>query len=60
LRLNKKIQLFDYELLKDDAGKRLVQFSRFAGYAGMVDGLHALGLRLLAKGYGNPFLVSMI
>jgi alpha-aminoadipic semialdehyde synthase len=40
--LDKKITLLDYELLKDGSG-RLVQFSKFAGYAGMIDGLHALG-----------------
>jgi alpha-aminoadipic semialdehyde synthase len=36
--MEKKIRLLDYELLTDDKGTRLVQFSRFAGYAGMVDG----------------------
>jgi alpha-aminoadipic semialdehyde synthase len=54
--MDKKIRLLDYELLTEANGKRLVQFSRFAGYAGMVDGLHSLGHRLLARGYGNPFL----
>jgi alpha-aminoadipic semialdehyde synthase len=54
--MDKKIRLLDYELLTNDEGARLVQFSRFAGYAGMIDGLHSLGLRLLALGYGNPFL----
>jgi alpha-aminoadipic semialdehyde synthase len=52
----RNIRLLDYELLTNDEGARLVQFSRFAGYAGMIDGLHSLGLRLLAIGYGNPFL----
>jgi alpha-aminoadipic semialdehyde synthase len=51
-----KIRLFDYELLTEN-DTRIVQFSKFAGYAGMVDGLHSLGHRLLAMGYGNPFLV---
>ncbi|KAJ3270540.1 hypothetical protein HDV01_007743 [Terramyces sp. JEL0728] len=54
--MDKKIRLLDYELLTDEHGKRLVQFSKFAGYAGMIDGLHSLGLRLLALGLGNPFL----
>jgi alpha-aminoadipic semialdehyde synthase len=53
--LDKKIRLIDYELLKDEKSKRLVQFSSFAGYAGMMDGLHALARRLLALGYGTPF-----
>jgi alpha-aminoadipic semialdehyde synthase len=54
--LDSKIRLLDYELLVNDHGTRLVQFSRFAGYGGMIDGLHALGRRLLALGHGNPFL----
>ncbi|KAJ3235224.1 hypothetical protein HDU78_005295 [Chytriomyces hyalinus] len=54
--MDKKIRLVDYELMKDDTGKRLVQFSRFAGYAGMMDGLNGLGHKLLAQGYGSPFM----
>ena len=63
--LDKKITLLDYELLKDTHSKRLVQFSRFAGYAGMIDGLHSLGkffqlvtlgIRLLGLGLASPFL----
>lgn len=33
--MDKKIRLLDYELLTDEHGKRLVQFSKFAGYAGI-------------------------
>ena len=40
----------------DDSGKRLVLFGRHAGFAGMIDGLHGLGLRLLARGYNSPFM----
>ncbi|KAJ3128077.1 hypothetical protein HK100_009383, partial [Physocladia obscura] len=54
--MDKKIRLIDYELMKDENGKRLVQFSRFAGYAGFLDGLNGLGHKLLALGYGSPFL----
>ena len=54
--LDRKIRLIDYELMTNEHGRRLVQFSKFAGYAGMIDGLHALGHRLLALGYGSPFL----
>lgn len=54
--LDKNVHLIDYELLTDDSGRRLVQFSKFAGYAGIVDGLHVLGHRLLALGFGSPFL----
>ncbi|RKO99111.1 hypothetical protein CXG81DRAFT_30296 [Caulochytrium protostelioides] len=55
--LDKQVRLVDYELMTDaESGKRLVQFSGFAGSAGFVDGLHALGQRLLALGYATPFL----
>jgi alpha-aminoadipic semialdehyde synthase len=58
--LNNKIRLVDYELLTDENRRRLVLFSKFAGYAGLIDGMHGLGHRLLAKGFGNPFLVSFL
>ncbi|KAJ3328333.1 hypothetical protein HDU76_010155, partial [Blyttiomyces sp. JEL0837] len=54
--LDKRIRLIDYELMKDDNARRLVLFSRFAGYAGFMDGANGLGHRLLALGYGGPFL----
>ncbi|TPX69014.1 hypothetical protein SpCBS45565_g02736 [Spizellomyces sp. 'palustris'] len=54
--MDKRIRLIDYELMTNEHKRRLVQFSRFAGYAGMIDGMHGLGHRLLALGYGNPFL----
>ncbi|KAJ3014576.1 hypothetical protein HKX48_005081 [Thoreauomyces humboldtii] len=54
--LDKRIRLIDYELMTNEHSRRLVQFSRFAGYAGMIDSMHGLGHRLLALGYGNPFL----
>ncbi|KCV71331.1 hypothetical protein H696_02276 [Fonticula alba] len=58
--LDKKIRLMDYELLTDENNKRLVRFGTFAGYGGMIDFLHGFGKRLLALGYGSPFLnVSM-
>ncbi|KAJ1542110.1 hypothetical protein HK096_009644, partial [Nowakowskiella sp. JEL0078] len=56
--LDKNIRLIDYELMVDDNNKRLVLFSRFAGYAGMIDGFHGLGQRLLALGYGTPIGMS--
>lgn len=55
----KKISLIDYELLTDAEGRRLVAFGAFAGFAGMINCLHGLGDRLLAKGFRTPFLVSM-
>jgi alpha-aminoadipic semialdehyde synthase len=57
--LDKNICLFDYECItkdgRDDA-PRLVAFGKYAGRAGMIDGLQGLGLRLLAEGYSTPFL----
>lgn len=47
--------LFDYERIVDDTGRRLVFFGRFAGIAGAVETLLALGRRLAARGAGNPF-----
>ncbi|KAJ1723018.1 hypothetical protein LPJ53_002636 [Coemansia erecta] len=55
--LDKNIRLIDYELMTDEASKRrLVLFGKHAGYAGMIDGLHGLGQRLLALGYNSPFI----
>ncbi|PRP85437.1 aminoadipic semialdehyde synthase, partial [Planoprotostelium fungivorum] len=54
--LQKNIRLLDYEVITDDTGSRLVRFGKFAGYAGTVDTLHALGDRLLALGHSTPFL----
>lgn len=47
--------LIDYERVVDDAGRRLIFFSWFAGAAGMVDTLHVLGRRLDWLGLENPF-----
>jgi hypothetical protein len=50
-----KCTLLDYELIKDDQGKRLVFFGRFAGLAGMIDTLWTLGQRLEVLGIDTPF-----
>lgn len=55
--LDAKGSLLDYELLTDDAGQRQVAFGRFAGYAGMINCLHGVGLQLLRKGYRTPLVV---
>lgn len=47
--------LVDYEKIVDDRGRRLVFFGRFAGYAGMLDTLWALGRRLDGEGIDSPF-----
>ncbi|KAG0000524.1 hypothetical protein BGZ79_005829, partial [Entomortierella chlamydospora] len=54
--LDKKIRLIDYELMTDEQKHRLVLFGRHAGYAGIIDGVHGLGQRLLGLGYSSPFL----
>jgi alanine dehydrogenase len=43
--LSKKIQLIDYEALKDTQGNRLVAFGRFAGIVGAFNGLWVYGNR---------------
>jgi alpha-aminoadipic semialdehyde synthase len=47
--------LIDYEKITDDQGRRLVFFGRFAGIAGMIDTLWALGERLKHEGIDTPF-----
>ncbi len=53
--LDRNISLFDYELVKDNEGKRIVFFGDYAGYAGMIDTLWALGRRLSSEGIRTPF-----
>ncbi len=50
-----KCTLLDYERMVTDIGKRIVSFGRFAGLAGMVDTLWALGQRLAWEGIDSPF-----
>ena len=51
-----KCQLIDYERITDERGRRLIFFSRFAGLAGAIDTLWALGRRLEWEGLTpNPF-----
>jgi alpha-aminoadipic semialdehyde synthase len=47
--------LIDYELVTSESGKRLIFFGDFAGYAGMIDTLWALGRRLEWEGLTTPF-----
>jgi len=51
----KGCQLIDYETITDQEGKRLLAFGRYAGLAGMIDSLWALGKRLSWEGVDNPF-----
>ena len=47
--------LIDYERVVDDDGRRLVFFGPYAGLAGMIDSLWALGQRLQHEGLRTPF-----
>lgn len=61
--LERSIQLFDYERItkecqkKPASSERLVTFGRFAGIAGTLDTIHALGRKLLSsRSASTPFL----
>jgi len=54
--LDKGCTLVDYEKIMDGQGRRLIFFGRFAGLAGMIDTLWALGRKLKEdSGIDNPF-----
>lgn len=53
--IDSKSTLIDYEEIKDDQGKRLVFFGKYAGLAGMIDTLHGIGQRWASFGVKNPF-----
>ncbi len=46
--------LIDYEKICDTSGRRLIFFGRFAGLAGMIDTLWALGQRLNSERIDTP------
>jgi len=43
--MDKNITLIDYEVLKDEKGKRVIGFGRYAGIVGVFEGFRALGLK---------------
>jgi len=47
--------IVDYEKVVDDRGRRLIFFGNYAGLAGMIDTLWALGKRLAWEGVKTPF-----
>jgi len=47
--------VIDYERIVDEDGKRLIFFGNYAGYAGAIDTLWALGRRLASEGLETPF-----
>ncbi|MDQ7825311.1 MAG: bifunctional lysine ketoglutarate reductase /saccharopine dehydrogenase family protein [Candidatus Eremiobacteraeota bacterium] len=50
-----RCQVIDFELIKDENDRRLIFFGYYAGLAGMIDMLWALGQRLLWEGMDTPF-----
>lgn len=53
--LELRCNLIDYEKIVDENGRRLVFFGNYAGMAGMIDTLWALGQRLAWEGLATPF-----
>ncbi len=47
--------LIDYEKIEDSNGRRLIFFGRYAGLAGMINTLWAVGKRYQTLGFENPF-----
>jgi len=47
--------IIDYEKMVDGQGRRVLYFGNYAGHAGMLDTLWALGRRLETEGTANPF-----
>jgi len=47
--------LIDYELITDRKSNRLITFSGYAGYAGLIETLHAFGRKMKLKRYETPF-----
>jgi hypothetical protein len=47
--------IIDYEKMVNEKGQRVLFFGNYAGHAGIVDTLWALGRRLALEGIPNPF-----
>lgn len=47
--------VIDYERMVDEQNRRVIYFGNYAGHAGMLDTLWALGRRLALEGIRNPF-----
>jgi len=52
--LSRGCTLVDYECIADEHNRRLIFFSVHAGYAGTIEALRALGLRLQGRGVATP------
>jgi len=53
--VEKKINLIDYEKVRDEHGRRTIFFGKYAGLAGMINSLWTLGKRLEAQGVKTVF-----
>ncbi|MDR0667853.1 MAG: hypothetical protein LBF90_04470 [Prevotellaceae bacterium] len=53
--LERGCTLIDYECIRDERGHRLVAFGYYAGLAGMINTLWALGERYKRQGIATPF-----
>ncbi len=53
--IEKGVNLIDYEKVTDELGRRLIFFGKFAGLAGMINSLWALGARYRVLGIETPF-----
>jgi len=53
--MERRCNLLDYERVLNEKNQRLIFFGHFAGLAGMLDTLHAFGVKLQARGVANPF-----
>jgi saccharopine dehydrogenase (NAD+, L-lysine forming) len=54
--VEKKVNLIDYEKMRDEFDQRTIFFGRYAGLAGMINTLWAYGQRLNSLGIITPFL----
>ena len=52
--IERRCTLIDYETIVDESGQRLIFFGRYAGLAGMIDTLWALGQRLRRENVATP------
>ena len=53
--VEKKVNLIDYEKMRDSDDRRTIFFGRYAGLAGMINTLWAYGQRLKSQGINTPF-----
>jgi len=50
-----KCNLIDYERVVNEKGQRLIFFGRFAGLAGILETMHAFGIKLKLQGHSTLF-----